>query len=104
MDHKKPSVLLRIGCKQVGHLRGRTFDRRDGKIQSACVVGMMIVAAAGSVDPNTCNELETEICDWLNGLRCPDDKSSLGERLVDLNDGVCLSPEEIADKIESMGF
>jgi len=104
MDHKKPSVLLRIGCKQVSHLTDRTFFSRDGKIQSACAVGMMVVASTGSVDADVCFGAEPKLTRWLNTLYCPYTERPLADYIVERNDTHKLSPEQIANNLENMGF
>ncbi len=99
MDKLKPSQLLRLGAKQVGQCRFRTFVSLEGVVTQACAYGMMVVAKTGSLDFEVCRAFSL------------DGENVLGEatnqvlnEMVNRNDKQYQTPEEIAQWLESKGL
>jgi hypothetical protein len=111
MDKLKPSELLKIGSTQVNHTIRQLLDTKmDGDkevVHSACAVGMMMVAAAGTTEYKACHDVKKKVDDILS-IDVPDryhaGTINLRCAIIDWNDHVRASIPEIINWLEQLGF
>jgi hypothetical protein len=96
MDKMQYSELLLTGSKVVNHIQKAWMLSRKGQVHSACAIGMMAVARAGSLDNIACRA-------ELDKLRRELVKKELKGLIIGMNDQQKLTPEEIAAKLKEKG-
>lgn len=101
----KLSKLLRLGASKVPHIKGNWFayDCYDvhtggGKVKGACALGLMTIGLTGkstfeNIDLDASTSIKKEIAD--HNIDIYD--------IVNLNDNLNKSPEEIAQWLEEKG-
>lgn len=101
MDKLKPSQLLRLGSKQVLHMKNKTFytaKDNDVTITAACALGMIAIAETGNTQYEDCINV------FYNQIESIPLPYELRRKIVDMNDDQNKSPEEIAQYLESINM
>jgi hypothetical protein len=111
MDKLKPSELLLLGSQQVKQCRNSYLQTSDElwpqcQVESACSIGMMVVAQVGTKDISVCNRHLDRVRDRLRELPNPTDYegNNLLEAIVEMNDSRHMKPKTIAMVLKKHGF